>query len=786
MKCRYIPLWLAATVLCSATYAQTATTPNPNPPTVSFDKTKDLFIAQFDSKPDPDDLQAIAAIGSMLAHPDLHNVDYYAVQGCVSDSFTGTTNQNNSFIRSDSLMTDAFGAQNVRWTQAGQDQRNTWPDGSFGVSNPNWTASVTRVKNKAKEALDRGGNIYVMEAGNSDFSYDWMNELINTTGYSTATTQSRIIVVQHSDWNETNTSSATILNWVRNNTDYRRLEDGNGGNSTPNYKNATANWVNSVRTTTNPNAYTRNLWEKAWQAYQGKVPSWSEMDTGIGDFSDAVEAWYIFNIGGQVANDVNTISEFVARYVTSSSTTGRVPGPLGGGSGNDPIQTVSDISRDAYLESGSIGTNANLLVSTTQTSYIKFNTEGQSITSAPAKLKLTPTVSGSGTFEVHLGVGGSSWTETNLNSTTPTSGGAAPLGTFSGSFSSGNAIEIDLGNFTPPSQWFTLIVSATSGSGSFVSKVNSGDAELEFGGDSTTNLKFDFGSDTSPLEAGYTRINENSTSGAARWTTTTGLQNRDRSANTTTSALNIDMCLSTSPCTFSVDVANGTYDVKVRMGDFYGISGHVVTAEGVSSGSISRTANQWADETLSVTVTDGTLDIQFSHVTAGQWWRASGVEIISTGGGSTPPPVAQGKDPARDAYTVNAGTTPAINSSSLLISPTDTSYMKFDPVSAGITPTGGNLKLHVTAGGSGTIRVHQGVGNSSWLESTLTGANAPTKGSQLGSTTGSFATGSTINISLSSVPTSWHTLVVSMDSSGSGVTIASDSGSVKPLLEIYD
>lgn len=45
----------------------------------------------------------------------------------------------------------------------------------------------------------------------------------------------------------------------------------------------------------------------------GKVPSWSKLDKGIADFSDTVEALYIFDPG----EDSSNISKFVIRYVTN-------------------------------------------------------------------------------------------------------------------------------------------------------------------------------------------------------------------------------------------------------------------------------------------------------------------------------------------------------------------------------------------------------------------------------------------------------------------------------------
>jgi hypothetical protein len=67
-----------------------------------FDKKKDILIAQFDSKPDPDDIHAQAALGCLLLHKDLKGVKYYAVAGAVGI-------QKGKFIPSDKLFKMVFG-----------------------------------------------------------------------------------------------------------------------------------------------------------------------------------------------------------------------------------------------------------------------------------------------------------------------------------------------------------------------------------------------------------------------------------------------------------------------------------------------------------------------------------------------------------------------------------------------------------------------------------------------------------------------------------------------------
>ena len=116
-----------------------------------FDKSNDLLLAQFDSKPDADDIQAQAALGSMLAHPNLAGVNCFAVAGAI-----GT--QGGTFIHSEGLFTMAFGAENIDWTDANSD----------------WPASVTRIKEKVRAVLDAGGTVWVQEAGQSNMTADWV------------------------------------------------------------------------------------------------------------------------------------------------------------------------------------------------------------------------------------------------------------------------------------------------------------------------------------------------------------------------------------------------------------------------------------------------------------------------------------------------------------------------------------------------------------------------------------------------------------------------------------
>ena len=183
MKRRTIVLLALLTSLATLTHA------SPNRGSFpSFDKNKDLLLCQFDNRADADDLHTQAAIGSLMQHSDFDGVNIYAVLGA-----TGT--QGKEIIDSTSLMNLVFGPEGAKtWTDARS------PDERDGNPNSRWIASVERVKNVVKPILQNGGNVWVMEAGQSHITVDWI-EALQADGISQGTCKAQIFVVQHSGWN---------------------------------------------------------------------------------------------------------------------------------------------------------------------------------------------------------------------------------------------------------------------------------------------------------------------------------------------------------------------------------------------------------------------------------------------------------------------------------------------------------------------------------------------------------------------------------------------------------
>ncbi|AXT53266.1 T9SS C-terminal target domain-containing protein [Aquimarina sp. BL5] len=279
-----------------------------------FNKNKDILIAQFDSKPDPDDIHAQAALGSMLAHSDLDGVNAFGVAGAYG-------RQGGQFIDSDQLFEMVFGTGN--WTDADADR----------------SGSIKRIANKVIPILNGGGKVWVQEAGQSNITRDWVIEVQKSVNNNVV--KNNVIVVQHSEWNQNladNTSNSpasnpVVLNFVRNNTTYFYIDDGNapfggfgdhGPWGTPEYRSRDQKWLNQALSS--PNNKAKQLWTEAERViairYPNGVPyDWSFMKNGGLDYSDCVENWWIFNIG----NKADSVDKFWNRYVVN--TTGSNPDP---------------------------------------------------------------------------------------------------------------------------------------------------------------------------------------------------------------------------------------------------------------------------------------------------------------------------------------------------------------------------------------------------------------------------------------------------------------------------
>lgn len=124
---------------------------------------------------------------------------------------------------------------------------------------------------------------------------------------------------------------------------------------------------------------------------------------------------------------------------------------------------------------------------------------------------------------------------------------------------------------------------------------------------------FDFGTSSSPVTSGYTRVDPSTTYTAARgYGLTTTVDSRDRGTSGGANDLQRDF-VNAADIRFAVDLPNGTYDVTTSSGDWLGTSRTDFTIEGKASGNGNAGKGTVKDVTHSgVVVSDGQLNIQAS------------------------------------------------------------------------------------------------------------------------------------------------------------------------------
>ena len=260
-----------------------------------FNRKKDLLLAQFDSKPDPDDVHAQAALGSMMLHKDLKGVKVYAVSGAIGE-------QGGLFLDSENLFNMAFGK---RWTAANKD----------------WDGAVEDIVKVVLPILKKGGKVWVQEAGQSNITADWIKEVLNTV--SAEIVKANVIVVQHSNWNEKETNDNDLA-YVKKMANYFSIDDGNalpdekwgdrGPFTTPAYRAKEAKWIAQAKAS--PNKKACAMWTEADRVIDSYFPDgfkhkWSYLFTDGVDYSDCCENWWILEIGEKADSN----EKFWERYV---------------------------------------------------------------------------------------------------------------------------------------------------------------------------------------------------------------------------------------------------------------------------------------------------------------------------------------------------------------------------------------------------------------------------------------------------------------------------------------
>jgi len=236
----------------------------------------DLLIANYDSKPDVDDLQAVAALGSVLKHPAYSCINYVATHGAYGI-------QEGDFLPAADLFTLAFGDN---WLDAHADRDGT----------------IAKLARRMRATIENGGAVWVAEAGQSDVTAEAVKLLPKGMWLD-------VHVVQHSYWNESQTSP-DAMNTLIYNTRYHRIQDGNfPANGTPAFNTDEAlHWDPLLA-----NEAIGPIWIEAKRLSELHNPVADYVNPAVEagglDFSDTVEIGYILGF-----NDIEGVADFVDRF----------------------------------------------------------------------------------------------------------------------------------------------------------------------------------------------------------------------------------------------------------------------------------------------------------------------------------------------------------------------------------------------------------------------------------------------------------------------------------------
>ncbi|WP_319502865.1 hypothetical protein [uncultured Draconibacterium sp.] len=243
-----------------------------------FDAEKDLLVMQFDCKTDVDDIHSAAAFKTLLSSPDFSAVNYFAVAGTYGI-------QEGLYVPPNELFQQAF---EDKWTDA----------------HANKAKAVEKMKNVTLQYLHKGGNVWIAEAGQSDFSAELIKAIQNDA--PEINTAERIHIVQHSNWNE-EVTSANSLAFVKANSNYHKIPDGNAErNGTPGFRTPGYNdWKTKIK-----DAELLSLWKLAVETalkYNGKDGRYNNEAVAAGglDFSDLSEVCWILGL-----QDIKDTDEF--------------------------------------------------------------------------------------------------------------------------------------------------------------------------------------------------------------------------------------------------------------------------------------------------------------------------------------------------------------------------------------------------------------------------------------------------------------------------------------------
>ena len=249
-----------------------------------YNQSTDLISLHYDHAPDRDDGHATVAGRAVT--------DFFGIIPLVVGGAYG--------VNASSYNSDSEAVMDATWGNAWIDAHNS-RDSALSEATQAWT-----------EVLQSGGDIYVAEGGQSDFTADVVRNIQSSITFDT---EDRIHVIQHSSYNEDNTTPAD-LDYTRANTDYIKIPNGNNTNATANFNQRSSDFVTAAR-----NSKFGDAWDAAFDYLD---PINAKLD-----FSDTVELMEILDIGTNQVDGPDDFADMFFSVQGNSDTLTSIPNETG-------------------------------------------------------------------------------------------------------------------------------------------------------------------------------------------------------------------------------------------------------------------------------------------------------------------------------------------------------------------------------------------------------------------------------------------------------------------------
>lgn len=227
-----------------------------------FNPAKDIIALHYDHAPDLDDGHSATADRVILQSTfgkkwlNKHLIIVSGTYGLNSKTFVSS---------SDKLM-------NVVW------------NGQWISAHHDWKASVQKSVAVWVKTIHKGGLVWIKEGGQSDFTADVIKQI--KVKHPQINTKESIICVQHSNWNEDQTTPK-LLAYTKENSKYIRIEDANAYCVIKRNDPAIVKFVDAALS----NPTNRKYWEASFIYF----PALGEK--GYIDYSDTGELMHILGLG---------------------------------------------------------------------------------------------------------------------------------------------------------------------------------------------------------------------------------------------------------------------------------------------------------------------------------------------------------------------------------------------------------------------------------------------------------------------------------------------------------